>query len=213
MQITVKVEKTAGTVSIPGESTVADHTGEIDAIAIRDLIQAPTGSASAKVSEIFLTRERDKASPKLAQACSMGENVGTVTIYLLKNVNGNPKPFMTYTLTETFVSRIEHETAEANGGAYLPHQGFSSTGGNVFGVLWRAAGLNQNADRAYSRDRAQPNPVYAMPMGAATDKEIERVWLSPATIKWTYTPYASDGLAGGNVEKGWNLQTSAELAA
>jgi type VI secretion system Hcp family effector len=212
MQITVKVEKTAGTVSIAGESTVADHTGEMDAIAIRDLIQAPTGSAKANVSEIFLTRYRDKATPKLAEACSMGENIGTVTIYLLKNVNGTPKPFMTYALTETFVSRIEHETAEANGGAYLPHQGFSGTSGNVFGALWRAAGLNQNADRAYTRDRAQPNPVYSMPMGPATDKEVERIWLSPATLKWTYTPYDGTGTAEGNVEKGWNLQTSVELA-
>jgi type VI secretion system Hcp family effector len=213
MQITVKVEKTAGTVSIAGESTVADHASEIDALAIRDLIQAPTGSATAKVSEIFLTRYRDKATPKLAQACSMGENIGTVTIYLLRNVNGAPKPFMTYTLTETFVSRVEHETAEANGGAYLPHQGFSGLQGSVYGALWRAVGMTQNADRGYSRARAQPNPVYGMPMGAATDKEVERIWLSPATLKWTYTPYdAATGTAGGNVEKGWNLQTSSELA-
>jgi len=212
MQITVKVEKTAGTISIAGESTVTGHTGEFDAIAVRDLIQAPTGSATAKVSEIFLTRERDKASPKLAEACAMGENIGTVTIYLLKNVNGEPKPFLTYTLSETFVSRIEHETAESNGGAYLPHQGFSGTAGNVFGSLWRAAGLNQNADRSYSRERANPNPVYAMPLGAATDKEIERVWFSPASIKWQYSSYDAVGTAT-NIEKGWNLQTSAELTA
>ena len=211
MQITLKIEKPAGTVLIGGESTVDGHTGEIDAIAIRDLIQAPTGSATAKVSEIFLTRNRDKASPKLAQACSMGENIGTVTIYLLKNVDGTPSPFMTYTLAETFVSRIEHETAEANGGAYLPHQGFSGTAGNTYGALYRLAGLNQNADRSYSRDRANPNPVFALPMADATDKEIERIWLSPASIKWTYTPYDSAGTAGGNVEKGWNLQSSKEL--
>lgn len=212
MQITVKVEKTAGTISIAGESTVTGHAGEFEAIAVRDLIQAPTGSATAKVSEIFLTRERDKASPKLAEACAMGENIGTVTIYLLKNVNGEPKPFLTYTLSETFVSRIEHETAESNGGAYLPHQGFSGTAGNVFGSLWRAAGLNQNADRSYSRERANPNPVYAMPLGQATDKEIERVWFSPASIKWQYSSYDSVGTAT-NIEKGWDLQTSAELTA
>ena len=212
MQITVKVEKTAGTISIAGESTVTGHAGEFEAVAVRDLIQAPTGSATAKVSEIFLTRERDKASPKLAEACAMGENIGTVTVYLLKNVNGEPKPFLTYTLSETFVSRIEHETAESNGGAYLPHQGFSGTAGNVFGALWRAAGLNQNADRTYSRERANPNPVYAMPIGQATDKEIERVWFSPASIKWQYSSYDGAGTAT-NIEKGWNLQTSAELTA
>ena len=207
MEITVKIEKTAGTVSIEGESVLDGHANELEAMAIRDLVQAPTGSARANISEIFLTRHRDKASPKLAQACSTGENIGTVTIYLFKNVNGGPKAYMTYELTDTFVSRIEHETAEANGGAYLPHQGFSGTAGNVWGALWRGAGLNQNADRGYSRARAQPRPIYAMPPGAATDNEVERIWLSPATIKWTYTPYDSTGAAGGNVEKGWNLQT------
>lgn len=212
MQITVKVEQVKDTISIAGESTIAGHTGEIDAVAIRDLIQAPTGSASAKVSEIFLTRERDKATPKLAEACSMGENIGTVTIYLLKNVNGAPKPFMTYTLTETFVSRLEHETLDSNGGAYLPHQGYSGLAGNASGAGWRAIGLNQNVDRFYSRARANPNPVYAMPIGSATDTEIERVWFSPATLQWTYTPYGTDGNAGGLVEKAWDLQASTELA-
>ena len=211
MEITVKIEKTAGTISIEGESALDSHASELEAIAIRDLIQAPTGSGRANISEIFLTRYRDKASPKLAQACSMGENIGTVTVYMFKNVNGGPKVYMTYTLTDTFVSRLEHETAEANGGAFLPHQGFSGTSGNVFGVLWRAAGLNQNADRSYSRGRAQPNPVYSMPMGAATDKEVERIWLSPATITWTYTPYDGTGTAGGNVENGWNLQTGVKV--
>ena len=212
MQITVKIEKTAGTVSIPGESTVSEHAGEMDALAIRDLILAPTGSAKAQVSEIFLTRYRDKATPKLAEACSMGDNIGLVTIYLLKTVGGDPKPFLTYTLTETFVSRVEHETAEANGGAYLPHQGFSGAKGNSYGALYREMGLNQNADRPYTRDRARPNPVYSMPMGVATDKEVERIWLSPETIKWTYTLYDVEGEADGNIEKGWNLQTSKELA-
>ena len=212
MQITVKIEKTADTISIVGESKVAEHTGEMDALAIRDLILAPTGSAKAQVSEIFLTRYRDKATPKLAEACSMGDNIGLVTIYLLATFDGDLKPFLTYTLTETFVSRVEHETVEANGGAYLPHQGFSGAKGNTFGQLYRDMSLNQNADRPYTRDRARPNPVYSMPMGVATDKEVERIWLSPETIKWTYTLYDSKGKPDGNIEKGWNLQTSKELA-
>ena len=81
-----------------------------------------------------------------------------------------------------------------------------------YGALYRDMGLNQNADRPYTRDRARPNPVYSMPMGVATDKEVERIWLSPETLKWTYTPYDSEGAAGGNLEKGWNLQSSVELA-
>ena len=213
MLITVKVEKTAGTISIGGESAITDHTGELEALAVRDLVTAPAGSAKAYVSEIMLTRDRDKGTPKLCEACSMGENIGTVTIYCFRTVSGGSKVFLTYTLTETFVSRIEHETADGAGGAYMAHQGYSGLSGHPYGALWRAASLTQNADRNYSRLRAGPNPVYSLPPTTATDKEIERVWLSPATITWTYTPYSSDGTAGGNVEKAWNLQTSAEVTA
>lgn len=211
--ITVRIEDAAapGSITIEGEATQAGHENELEAVAIRDLIEAPTGTSKAKVSEIFLTRYRDKATPKLAEACSMGRNIGTVTVSLFKNIGGGPKVFMTYKLTDTFVSRLEHETAEENGGAYLPHQGFSGAAGHTFRALWNLAGLTQNADREYSRRRAQPNPVFPQPLGSVTTDEIERVWLSAATITWTYTPYDAAGMPGGNIEKGWNLQTSVAL--
>ena len=158
--ITVRIEKTGGTISIEGEATQAGHEGELEAIAIRDLVEAPTGTSKAQLSEIFLTRYRDKASPKLAEACSMGENLGTVTVSLFKNTETGPQIFMKYTLTDTFVSRIEHETAEANGGAFLPHRGYSNYAGHAFRALWNLAGMTQNADRGYSRARANPVPVY-----------------------------------------------------
>lgn len=211
MQITVLNEKD-GDKYIKGETSVSGHDEEWDAIAIRDLIQAPSGTISASVSEVFLTRERDIASPKLAQACASGENIGTVTIYLLTNVGGSPQPWMKYTLTETFVSRIEHETLATNGGAYLPHQGFSGMKGSPGGAGLRAEGLNQNAGRLYARARANPIPIFALPVAEATDKEIERVWLSPATIEWRWESFDSDGSSTGHLEKGWNLQSSTELA-
>ena len=209
--ITVKIEKTAGTISIGGEATTTGHAGEVEAVAIRDLIVAPTGTAKAQLSEVFLTRFRDKATPKLAEACSMGENIGTVTISLFKNTEQGPKVYLEYTLTDTFVSRIEHETAEQNGSAYLPHLGYSNAGGHQFRSLWNLAGMNQNADRGYARDRANPVPLFPQPISDATTDEVERVWLNAATIKWTYTPYDSTGTAGGAVSKGWNLQTSEAL--
>lgn len=209
--ITVKIEKTPGTISIAGEATVQGHAGELEAIAIRDLIAAPTGTAKAQLSEIFLTRARDKASPKLAEACSVGENIGTVTISLFKNTEIGPKVYMQYTLTDTFISRIEHETAEENGNAYLPHQGYSNLAGHTFRTLWNIAGMTQNADRGYARARANPVPMYPQPISPVTTDEVERLWLNPATIKWTYTPYDSAGVAGGAIEKGWDLQASIAL--
>ena len=209
--ITVKIEKTAGTISIGGEATQTGHVGELEAVAIRDLIMAPTGTAKAQLSEIFLTRYRDKGTPKLAEACSMGENIGTVTISMFKNTDTGPKVYMQYTLTDTFISRIEHETAEENGNAYLPHQGYSNAAGHMFRTLWNLAGMTQNADRGYARARANPVPVFPQPISSVTTDEVERVWLNAATIKWTYTPYDSAGVAGGAIEKGWNLQTSVAL--
>ena len=210
-EVTVKIEETPGTISIAGGATTQGHAGELEAIAVRDLITAPTGTAKAQLSEIFLTRYRDKASPKLAEACSVGSNIGTVTISVFKNTEAGPKVYMQYTLTDTFVSRIEHETAEENGNAYLPHQGYSNLAGHVFRPLWNTAGLTQNEDRRYARARANPVPVYPQPISSVTTDEVERVWFNAATIKWTYTPYDSAGVAGGAIEKGWDLQQSAAL--
>ena len=56
--------------------------------------------------------------------------------------------------------------------------------------------MTQNADRGYSRARANPVPVYPQPVGSITTDEVERVWLNAASIKWTYTPYTA-GVAGG----------------
>ena len=209
--ITVKIEKTEGTISIEGECTRTDHTNELEAISVRDLITAPTGTTKAQFSEIFLTRYRDKATPKLCQACSMGENIGTVTISVFRNIGEGPKVYLKYTLTDTFISRIEHETAEENGNAYLPHEGYSNSAGHGFRALWNVAGLTQNADRGYARDRANPIPMYPQPISDATTDEVERIWFNAATIKWTYTPYTTAGVAEGNIEKGWNLQTGVAL--
>ena len=198
--ITIKIP------TIEGASIMAGHEKELDAVAVRDLISAPYRSSSAGLSEIAVTRLRDQASPKLAQACSVGENLGEVIVSMFRNTENGPKPFMQYTLSETFVSRIEHETAEANGSAYLPHGGFSGLAGHRYGALWRAAGSSQNADRPYSRARANPNPIFPMPLAPDTDNEVERVWFSPSQIVWTYTPYDSNGVAGGAIAKGWDLQ-------
>ena len=196
---------------IVGESAMTGHADELDATAIRDLVRAPDTAAKAYVSEIFVTRYRDKASPKLAEVCSLGVNVGTVTISIFKNTETGPQAFMQYELEETFVSRIEHETAEDNGGAYLPHQGYSGSGGTGDLASIHARGSTMNADRNYSRSRARPRPLFPMPIAASvTDAEVERLWLSAAKIKWTYTPFVG-GVAEGAVEKGWNMLTSESL--
>ena len=208
-QITLKITDESGAVSIAGESTITGHADELDALAIRDLVFAPSTAGKAYLSEVFLTRLRDKATPKLAEACAMGENIKTVTISVFRNTDEGPKVMMQYELTETYVSRIEHETEEDGGGAFLPYQGYGHAGESAHRAALNKWGLTMNADRRYARRRAQPTPAFPMPVAASvSNAEVERLWLNPATVKWTYTPPVA---GAGVVEKGWNLQTSAAL--
>ena len=203
-QITLKIA------DIAGESAITDHVGELEAMAIRDLVFAPSTAGAAYLSEIFVTRLRDKATPKLAEACAMGANIGDVAVFVFRNTEEGPKVMLEYELTDTYVSRIEHETDEDGGGAFLPYVGYGQSGdsGKHRAALNRW-GLTMNADRRYARQRAQPTPAFPRPIGAAaSNAEVERIWLNPATVKWIYTPYDA---GQGVVEKGWNLQTSAAI--
>lgn len=202
-QITLKIA------DIVGESALEGHAGELDAVAIRDLVFAPSTAGSAYLSEIFVTRYRDKATPKLAEACAIGENIGDVIVSIFRNTETGPKVMLQYELTQTYVSRIEHETEEDGGGAFLPYVGYGHAGESAHRAALNKWGMTMNADRRYARRRAQPTPAFPMPIGASVSSaEVERIWLNPATVKWTYTP---EDATQGVVEKGWNLQTSAEL--
>ena len=202
------------TVNIPniaGESTVANHTDELDAVSVFDAVVSGTGAGNAWLSEILLTRIKDRASPKLAEKCATGTSLGDVTVSLFRNVATGPQVYLKYTLTATYVSRIEYETAESSGIAYFPHAGYSQGGAPSWRPRALATGTTINDARAYARSRAAPNPIYDQPLGAFGVTEVERIWLNAATIKWTYTPYTDDGVAGGAVEQGWNLLTHAAL--
>ena len=202
-QITLKIA------DIVGESAITDHVDELEAVAVRDLVFAPSTAGSAYLSEIFVTRLRDKATPKLAEACAMGANIGDVDVFVFRNTEEGPKVMMKYELTDTYVSRIEHETDEDGGGAYLPYVGYGQAGESAHRAALNRWGMTMNADRRYARRRAQPTPAFPRPIGAsASNSEVERLWLNPATVKWIYTP---EDAGQGVVEKGWNLQTSAAI--
>ena len=200
-QITLSID------TINGESALANHVGELEALSIRDAILAPTTAGSAHLSEVFLTRFRDKASPKLAEACALGSDLGTMVVSVFRNTETGPTVMMTYELTHTYVSRIEHETNEEGGGAFLPYYGYGHLGESSLRPYLVRAGLTMNADRRYSRKRAQPTPTFPQPTGAAaSNAEVERIWLNPATITWSYK-------IGGTVEYGWDLQKNKAIAA
>lgn len=209
------------TVNIPnvvGESVVAGHADELDAIAIRESLEVAVAQGTArnvgqaKHSDVELTRYRDRASPKLAEVCAAGENIGTVKVYLFRTQGEGVVPFMCWELTDAYVSRIEADTRDEQGEAFMPHL-ISDTSQQVaqtrpppvygFGSL-----LGSSASPTI---RLSPRALIPTARGAPGNQEVERLWLNATTVKWTYTPYVH-GVAGGVVEKGWNIKTGAPLA-
>lgn len=189
--------------SLTGEATKTEELGALEATAVRDMISAPVGNQSAVVTEIAVVRTRDRATVALLQACAAAKDLGEVLI----NVYQSGRKTLVYKLRHTYVSRIEFETADTSGMAYVPHQGFSGAAPPSWRSMSVSLGATVNDAREYSRWRAAPRPVYSEPPGLHTNDEIERVWFSADAVTWTYTPYNSEGSSAGNIEASWDLQT------
>ncbi len=212
---------------IEGECRLTGLENKIEAVAIRDGIAmslaTATGSTPTSISggkgahsDICVTRYKDKASPKFAQACAAGECLtgvgGTITITVLKDLDDSDvvsmKPYLTFTLTEPFVSRYEMDTQDSQGRQFEPHMTLEDTQPPS---NWGAVGLLPATLR---RQGAEYRPVSRSVVGggilSSTDKELERVWFNSNAVKWTYTPWVS-GVKQGVVEKGYNVLGGSEL--
>ena len=189
---------------IAGESLIHNHVDELEAVTISDVVAGGGGYSRAYVSEIALTRFRDRGSPILAHACSTGANIGTAKIFLFHNVEVGTVPFMSYELSNTIVSRYEVGTVDAAGQALGLHVGFSGMGAPSWRAGYAAMGHSVNDYRAYAIARATPRPVYPAPRTTSVDKEVERVWFSADLVRWT--------IEDGSVSKGWDLQAGMEAA-
>ncbi len=212
--ITVKIDNIVGSADIEG------YAQQIEAIAIRDSIFVPPPlsagrtraartTAQSRHADIQLVRYRDVASPKLSEACSAGTALGTVTVTVFRTTDSGPQAYMVYTLGNTFVSRIETETDDDAGTAFLPYVGSlgnvnPSPAHGVGGISVTASG------GAIAGVRLSPMPYTALPKGMPRVREVERIWFNATEIKWTYTPH-TDGVAGGAIERGWNIRTGRSL--
>ena len=186
----------------PGLSTVADYEEKVDALSISErMLMTTAGGARprsgrtvgrAKHHDIQLIRHVDIASPKLRQFCSAGTNLGTVKIHLFRSLETGTEVYFTYTLDQTYVSRIEVLTADDTGRAYTEHWGPGA--GDM------SPGL--------ARLRVAPRFPVA-PAGMPANREVEHVWFNAARVWWTYTPY-EQGTAGGAIEKGWSIRRGRE---
>ena len=193
--------------NVTGTSAIVGHVNEVEAIGIADRVECRTSRRDiADVTELLVWRHRDKASPILAKSCASAVNLGTVTVNLYEaNDQGATTVFATYVLTNTFVSRYEMDTSDAEGIAYGLHVGYS-VGGAPTGSqkLWDDD-RTVNDSRKYARRRAAVRPVYQKAYGASGERAVERLWLSADTIKWTFT--------AGGISKGWNIAQGSALAA
>lgn len=202
---------------IEGESSLSGYEGASDALAIRESIEMPLvsgggrtrggrTSGTANHSDIELTRFKDIASPKLAQSCSAGLNIGPVVIRIFRMLEAGLVPFMTYNLTDVFVSRIEFETLNENGAAFEAHLSESSIAS--LPPSMGAASVIQ-AELRKPNARIGVRPLSYAPRSSYANQEVERVYLNPATVTWEFAQYTG-GIQTGAVAKGWDIERNTE---
>ena len=201
---------------ILGESRISGYEDQVEAIGIRDHIglsltrgarpsQGRTAGRSRHAS-IELVRYRDRASPKLSQACSAGENLGEVEVTCFRTLETGIVPYFSYVLAECFVPRVETETLDATATALGPHLDEEA---EMTPSYYGLGSVVSALSRARLDLPVAPRAFFPNVRGAARMRQIERVWLNPAIVRWTYTPY-EHGVPGGAIEKGWNVQQSVE---
>ena len=187
--------------NIEGESDQSGYANQLAAVAIRETLEMSVGSPTdALHSDIMLVRVRDRGSPKLAQACADGENLGEVVISLLKS---GGMCFMEYKLVNAYVSRYEYDTPDDRGLAYMPH--FGSPGQPMAEPVYGVASMVDAP--APSRVRLSPRPVVSQPRGQAGDIDIERLWFNSEKVEWTYNSLDDAGNTVALTKK-WNIRAS-----
>ena len=202
------------TKKLAGESTVAGFKGQVDAMAIRESIEAGVrqeggGLGQPNHSDIEVLRIKDKASPKIAEWCASGENLGEVIISVLKTVRGTAKPYMEYELNGVRIARVEEETVDEANTAYQLHLTEQVRGrplpGSVGDTSVLAPVVSESV--AMSRPAVVPTEVGV----AFSEVQIERVSLNPTSVKWIHKTYPPSGGAPSTVEHGYDLAEREEL--
>lgn len=205
---------------IEGESTVMGYEDQLDAVGIRDSLETPAPASGgrakgsrtvgqARHSDVELLRLKDIASPKLAEACSSGRKLDSVVIRMFRTLETGPVLYMSYELTDVFVSRIEHATLDDQGGALEPHIFDSSSTEIAPAASQGAVSLVLTDLKSQGGSRTSIRPVAWKATSSYTNLEVERVLLNPAQVSWIYNRYIQ-GQPGGNLQKGWDIQRGAE---
>lgn len=94
---------------IDGESTDEFHRGSIDVQGFSYDISPPTRRPGAPVlrvsfSDLTVTKELDKSSPKLMEACAMGKHIPQAILTCRKSGGGGQETYLRITMTDVLVS-------------------------------------------------------------------------------------------------------------
>jgi type VI secretion system secreted protein Hcp len=98
---------------VDGESTHADHKGEIDVLSwtwgvnnASNLSGGGSGKGKAQPQDFHFTHTYDKASPILAKKCAQGVHFKEVVLTARKSGEGQ-KDFMKVTMKEVFITSAQ----------------------------------------------------------------------------------------------------------
>lgn len=101
--------------TIPGESSDDRHKDWIEVLSFHHSMQQPvTGSVSSggarsaervNHGDLSIVKSLDKATPKLALACSKGEHISEVTLVLCR-ATGDKQKYMEYKLHEVLITGV-----------------------------------------------------------------------------------------------------------
>ena len=204
--ITINIE------SIKGESTVSGYENQVDALGLRETIElgqsSGGGTGRARQSDVEIIRYKDSASAKLAEACASATSIGKVEINVFRTVDTGAAAYLTYVLTDTYVSRVEQETLDEQHVALRPHLSEMTRGLPLPGAAGLTTALGSTVSEALASSRLMVLPLEQT--DAFSNLEVERISLNFNTITWNYVTYV-DGKAAGSVQQGFNLATHTPL--
>lgn len=113
--LVLRINATASTV-LAGESTVANHVGEIDVLAFTWGVGRSSATSTASAQNLTLTKRVDKASAPLMLAVFQGSHYPSAVLYV-RNQTGTALDFFKITLTDLVVTA--HTTSSGNNGELI----------------------------------------------------------------------------------------------
>lgn len=114
---------------IEGESTDSKHKDEIE---VRSFSWAETnaatgasgggrGAGKVSMSDLVITKDVDKSTPKLALACATGEHIPEATL-TVRRAGGEQQEYLTIKLADCFVTSYQMSGSD---GGVVPSESFS----------------------------------------------------------------------------------------